>query len=66
MKLSFAAFLFAYGVLCSVPGGYAKEDSLETHQDHVDLSAADVLGDELNNGSLRARGLKKKVSSKFI
>ncbi|GFH49986.1 hypothetical protein CTEN210_06462 [Chaetoceros tenuissimus] len=60
MKLPSVALLFTYGVLCCAPGGYAKE-SLDTREDHVDLaSAEDVLGDDLNNGSLRARGLKKK------
>ena len=62
MKLSSIALSLAIGVLCSAETGSANEESLDTHQDHVDHSSADVIEDELNNGSLRARGLKKKVS----
>ncbi|GFH49798.1 hypothetical protein CTEN210_06274 [Chaetoceros tenuissimus] len=60
MKFPSIALLLSIGVLCSATRGYAKEDSLNTREDHVDFSSADVLEDELNNGSLRARGLKKK------
>ena len=68
MKLPSVTFLlFTIGVLCSAEEAYAKEESLDTHKDHMDLlSSVDVLQDELNNGSLRARGLKKKVSEIYI
>ena len=59
MKLPSAVFLFTVGVLGSATRSYAN-DSLDAHKD---LSSADVLGDELSNGSLRARGLKKKKVS---
>ncbi|GFH49795.1 hypothetical protein CTEN210_06271 [Chaetoceros tenuissimus] len=58
MKLPSVTFLFVIGVLCATEG-YAH-DSPYTQEDKVDLSSADVLEDELNNGSLWARGLKKK------
>ena len=61
MKLPSFAFLFVIGVLCSTGGAYAN-DSFDSREDNMDLSSADVIGDELNNGSLRARGLKKKVN----
>ncbi|GFH49768.1 hypothetical protein CTEN210_06244 [Chaetoceros tenuissimus] len=61
MKLPSLAFFFTVAVLCSAKEGYSREESLDTHEDQVDLSpSSDVLEDELNNGSLRARGLKKK------
>ena len=69
MKLPSVTFLlFTIGVLCSAEEAYAKEESLDTHKDHMDLlsSVDGVLKDELNNGSLRARGLKKKVSEIYI
>ena len=62
MKLPSFAFLFVIGVLCSTGGAYAN-DLFDSREDNMDLSSAeDVIGDELNNGSLRARGLKKKVN----
>ena len=64
MKFPSVTLSFVIGVLCAT-GGYAN-DSLYTQEDKVDLSSADVLEDELNNGSLRARGLKKKVSVIYI
>ena len=61
MKLPSFAFLFVIGVLCSTGGAYAN-DLFDSREDNMDLSSADVIGDELNNGSLRTRGLKKKVN----